>query len=364
MILNHTTLHITQRLRKTRKLRITGKIFLSIITLTALSLSPCITAANDIFEAIKEGNLQEITKFIKDVNKKPKDGWTPLLYASCFSNLEVVKFLLKNGADINTAIDGYTVLHAAAQNKNPEIMRYLLTTDAKKYINTPQAFITYHKNCTPLHLACDVKECNLEIIKLLLDNGADVNKTDADNRTPLSDACFKANSEIVKLLLKNSTKESINKVDVEGKTPIYRACESHTFFVTAKGDVKINKRKDLLNKVKLLLDSGATKESINAPSKNDMTLVELAICFKDLDLAKFLLQNGANINRVNKEGETWLFVAFKYNNLDLIPFLLDNGAILDQKCVEVIADKPVIKAYIESRKTSPAKAQEILTKEK
>jgi hypothetical protein len=51
---------------------------------------------------------------------------------------------------------------------------------------------------TPLHWACEVED--VETVRLLLRNGADVNRMDEKGRTPLHDALFKANWVIVELL--------------------------------------------------------------------------------------------------------------------------------------------------------------------
>ena len=97
-------------------------------------------------------------------------------------------------------------------------------------------------NWTPLYWACRIN--NLDIVKLLLANGAQesINKANNDGKTPLYLACWKDNLDIVKLLLANGAQESINKADKLGSTPLYSACEN-----------------DNLGIVKLLLADGAEK---------------------------------------------------------------------------------------------------------
>lgn len=72
---------------------------------------------------------------------------------------------------------------------------------------------------TPLHEACLAK--NPEIVKLLLEKGADVKAEDKNGRTPLHEACSTGNLDVVKLLLQNSA--DINIQDKNGRTMLHDA---------------------------------------------------------------------------------------------------------------------------------------------
>ena len=86
------------------------------------------------------------------------------------------------------------------------------------------------------------KNDHKRVKEILKYEGFDVNKADNDNWTPLYWACRINNLDIVKLLLANGAQESINKADKLGSTPLYSACEN-----------------DNLGIVKLLLADGAEK---------------------------------------------------------------------------------------------------------
>lgn len=64
--------------------------------------------------------------FSDTINSHVFGGNTPLIDAIMFKRIEVVKFLLSNGADSNLkhASIGVTPLHYAAFNKNQEIAFY------------------------------------------------------------------------------------------------------------------------------------------------------------------------------------------------------------------------------------------------
>ncbi|MEM1598857.1 MAG: ankyrin repeat domain-containing protein, partial [Pyrobaculum sp.] len=58
-----------------------------------------------IFEAVKEGKVEEVEKLIFEggtsVNIKDARGWTPLHWAAWAGHVEIAKLLLENGADVD-----------------------------------------------------------------------------------------------------------------------------------------------------------------------------------------------------------------------------------------------------------------------
>jgi len=60
------------------------------------------------------------------LTRNDADGMTPLLYASKWGNLEIVKLLVEKGANVNIkAVNGDTALAIARKNNNDEIYNYL-----------------------------------------------------------------------------------------------------------------------------------------------------------------------------------------------------------------------------------------------
>ena len=110
---------------------------------------------------------------------------TPLLLASSntisISTKETIEILLRHGACVDVQDDrGCTPLMVSAFNCEKELVRILL-----KY--NPNINLSDKKGCTALFysILMDNSELNIETIKLLLDNGADVNFRDKMGSTVL-----------------------------------------------------------------------------------------------------------------------------------------------------------------------------------
>jgi len=148
------------------------------------------------------------------VDKKSKNGWTPLHLWSDSGNYEITRFLLGANASMNTLDDrGKTPLHLA---KNEGVATLLLQSKAEVDKKSNTGLTALHCSC------CDYRN---EVSNLLVGAGASVNTSDPDGSTPLHILSEYGNYEVAKLLL--GAKASVNTLDGEGKSPLDVARDSY-----------------------------------------------------------------------------------------------------------------------------------------
>ena len=74
---------------------------------------------------------------------------------------------------------------------------------------------------TPLHEACE--NPFIEVVKLLVDKGSNVNADDVDGLTPMHEACANGHLDIIQFLLENGAEA--NALSFEENTALHFACE-------------------------------------------------------------------------------------------------------------------------------------------
>lgn len=167
------------------------------------------------------GNLEIVIYLVDqgaDILRNEGDGYSSLYYAIHDENRHtrnhsaIVNYLLDKGYPVDhPSTNASTPLHCACIRNNIDIMYFLISRGAKPdFITVENKDRKFRVN--PLLYLCSRKFCTkriFEIIEFLLKNGANPNVTDAyddepANRiyTPLVWACLKNHVDIIKLLLK------------------------------------------------------------------------------------------------------------------------------------------------------------------
>ena len=104
---------------------------LSNITSENFTVNTTVTETDAFCTLIKQGNFEAVKGMIEagaDINKK-SIGMTPLMYASRYNRVEIVKFLIANGADLKIKSNkGYTALKYAKISKAHDT--YKIISDA------------------------------------------------------------------------------------------------------------------------------------------------------------------------------------------------------------------------------------------
>ena len=148
------------------------------------------------------------------INSRTEQGLTPLHYTAYNGNLEVSKYLIQNGADVNAVTNlGKNIIHLSAEGNHPTFMIYYLY---KKVIDISTQ--DYNKS-TPLHWACYSGAS--DSVKFLIGLNAEVNAMDKNELTPLHLAVLHNRKDIVIKLLQNGAIKDMT--NTRGETPKYLA---------------------------------------------------------------------------------------------------------------------------------------------
>jgi ankyrin repeat protein len=162
------------------------------------------------------------------------------------------------------------------------------------------------------NLRLAIQTGNKELVALLLDRGADSNRRNYREETPLFAALIKDDPELVRLLVeKGADLSATNSFD-------------QTVTVTA---VRIGR----LEAVKLFLAKGV---AVNSEDTTGKSLLFHAAGCPNPGVVRFLLAAGGNVNRVDRDGVSPLLQAVIAEQPENVTVLLEHGAdvhVRDQK---------------------------------
>ena len=283
--------------------------------------------------ASEYGNLDMVNRLLEanaKVNMVNKGGGTALMIASDYGKNDIVKLLIAKGANVNAVDkDGNTALIFASANGYSEIVKALLAAGAK--VNTINKY-----GQTALIVASD-KE-NSDLVKVLLDSGANVNAMNTSGGTALMTAADKGHTEIVKTLLNAGA--NVNAANKQGYTSLIVAAKNgHTdtvkILLTAKPDINAAEKttgwnalifassKGYNDIVKTLIAAGA---NIEAQTKDKHNALMMASMLGKEDVVKTLIAAGANINAKDEKGKSAMQWAKEQGHDTVVKILQAAGA--------------------------------------
>jgi ankyrin repeat protein len=187
--------------------------------------------AEDFVRSAAEDDQKALALFFAagfNVNEQNTAGKTALMVACERGKTGLAKQLLDRKADPNiVGADGITALILASQNDQPDIVKLLLQNraDPDKEDNngwTALSTAAYHGSARCVQILADRSKTDLsrallfatlsehkDVIKILLDYGAEVDSRSGDGRTSLMLAASKGNKEIVNMLLQAGADPSL-----------------------------------------------------------------------------------------------------------------------------------------------------------
>jgi len=273
----------------------------------------CFTQANDVFRLLIQHGA--------DISVKNKLGQTVLMEVlghvgtKAETEMDMVQALTEKGADLLEMNQyGQTALTLAACGAAPKIVRMLV--DNGDDVNRIDA-----EGMTPLLHSCECEPSD-SVVRALLECGANVNVKDRHSQSPLAMSCERGKTEIVRMLLAKNA-----DVDIRGD-------HQETALMQAANQLR-------LDVVHLLVEHGA---AVNA--RDDAGYSPLMWAVQDrryaepigdslgsnhkyydstIPVVEYLLQRGADINASGKDGCTVRAVAWK-TNASIADWLGDRGA--------------------------------------
>lgn len=282
------------------------------------------------------------------VDAQSNDGLTALGFAAAAGHLDIVTMLSQHRAKVgHVDSSGRCVLVLAAQRGRQEVLRFLLTSadwnctaccgqrGASRAQALQQALIAGasmgHSEIVSFLLELseededrpDINTCDslwgetaltaaagsgrLAVCRLLLDQGAAVEKSNRRGAAALFSSVRRGHWQVVEMLL--SCGAEVNMVDQQGRTALMTASsEGH------------------MSTAQLLLDHGA---SLDLCDREGLTALSWACLKGQLPLVRELVDRGADTAHADRSGRTPLDLAAFCGDPEVVQYLVDHGASVE-----------------------------------
>ena len=350
------------------------RIALGIVALT-IAVSVGVSAAESpIADAAARGDREAVKALLKkaaDVNAAQGDGMTALHWAAMNGDVELTQMLIVAGANVRatTRLGTYTPLYLASQQGHAPVIQALVNAGADVTAGTPNG-------TTPLMAAAASGE--LDAVKVLIENGADVNGKDGVRlQTPLMYAAASNRASVIEYLaakgadLKATSKVSdLSNLSREGagfggnpqgglpgaqnaaqaarRQPIPGVDRNYGLneLIVAHGGLTpllYAVRQGYRESTEALLKAGADVNALSAGDKTSPLL--MAIINGHFDVARMLIDRGADPNAMSMQGVSPLYAVLniewapkalypqpqahkqqQLGYLELMKLLIDKGA--------------------------------------
>ncbi|KAK6532281.1 hypothetical protein TWF281_006472 [Arthrobotrys megalospora] len=372
-----------------------------------------------LYRAAAHGRLENARLILKEAQRRvclpavleagDKINRTPVWVAAASGSIELVELLVKYGAELFAKNNFHrNAMHAAALFGHSQMILYLASAgfsvnDCDKNRYQPLQLAVqknqYEAARTLIELGASVNGKNVhgwssleeaafvsdnavEMVKLLLDNGADIESYDTDGVSILNRAVIAGNKEVVRELMgrgaridtKNKLGENVlhhcarfgrpemlkwfieagmaSEIDAldqgkgvpplyfavdEGRPLLVKALIKHGANVNIKSreglwtPLRQSVRKGYLEITEILLNAGADP---NAADNEGITCFHGCWVTGSVSLASLLLDHGADINAKRNDQFTMLHYACFEGRNDLAEFLVKNGANMEDETKE------------------------------
>jgi len=296
------------------------RVIATLVFHLALCGSAALGATSEVADAAMRGDREAVRAALArnaDVNVTRVDGSTALHWAVERDDLDMADLLLRAGASVTARTrEGVAPLQLAATNGSAPMVRRLLEAGAD-----PDASLTPAGD-TALMLAARTGKA--DALGVLVEVGADVNASETwGGTTALMWAVSEGHAEATRALIdagadvnaRSHYVAAANGRGFEGRTPVTSGTESEIaefasgwltplMFAAREGNVDL---------ARMLVEAGADVNSVTGDGK---TPLALAIFNGGYEVASFLVRSGADVNRSDAQRFTPLFWAVDRRNME------------------------------------------------
>ncbi|XP_063822335.1 ankyrin-1 [Ostrinia nubilalis] len=302
-------------------------------------------------------------------NKATEDGMTPVHVAAKFGNLATLLLLLEDGGDpLKKTKTGETPLQMACRSCKPDVVRHLIefVKDHKgDSVATSYIDAVDEDGASALHYGCKITKeevktasADREVVKCLIENGADVTLVTKHNLETAFHVCAVAGnndvmSEMIAHISSADVGRALNKQNNIGWTPLLIACHrghmelvstlltNHArvdvFDVEGRSALHLAAEHGYLQVCDALLTN---KAFINSKARNGRTALHLAAMNGYTHLVKFLIRDhNAMIDVLTLKKQTPLHLAAASGQIEVCKLLLELGANID--ATDELGQKPI-----------------------
>jgi ankyrin repeat protein len=263
---------------------------------------------------------------------------TALMRACKMGQAEVALELIRHGAQVNAVTyNGRTTSLTCVVEGHAKMDMQLNTVRVLLDNGADINFIEAQNSWTVLQTACHNKHIGLPVVALLLERGASLQSCPA-GYSPLHSAAYTGHMDILALLIERGADL---RAGADGWTPLtHAATYGHLDAVQlllskdeqaqrsngwATRALLIVAENGHLNVLQLLLDKGADVNHAHASRNNGTALME-AVRAGKRECVALLLKHGAQTNAVSKFGESALLAAAHKGDVEIVEMLLAKGA--------------------------------------
>ncbi|KAL4232517.1 Ankyrin repeat domain-containing protein 6 [Mactra antiquata] len=243
-----------------------------------------------------------------------------LRHSASKGDIEDVSECLQAGAKFDPDQDGRTALHYAALNGYVDVARFLIEKGCD--INLQDA-----SGYTALHRA--VSQGHVDVISVLLERSCDINTQDEHGNSAIHEAAWNGYSKTLELLVKYNVHVSV--VNKAGFTALHLSAQNgHNestrvlLYAGCNSDLKNNYGDTSLHTAARYGHAGVTRilisarSKLNEQNKNGDTALHIAAALKRRKIAKLLVESGIDVCVRNKQNETAVDVAKRKDHEEII----------------------------------------------